>query len=167
MNCPQCGVELSLEGAKFCQECGNALTHTGGQAEAATTIEVAVQPPIATPPPQPVQQAHTPAAEQVTPQPVQNAPAQQKVQQSQSTDINPRDKVYGIGGFLGTLLLLLIPIANIVLLIIWAVSGTVNRNKKNFAIAYLILLVIMIGIGIVFSTTFAALLTGLLNNAAY
>lgn len=53
--------------------------------------------------------------------------------------------VLSMGSWVGTLLLMLIPIVNIILLIVWAVSNTENPNRRNFARAYLI----MFAIGIV------------------
>jgi len=49
--------------------------------------------------------------------------------------------------WLGTLLLLMIPFANFVLLFVWAFGdNAVNKSKKNFCRAYLILLGIVLGI---------------------
>lgn len=138
MNCPKCGVVVTTEEARFCPECGYTLAQSAGQAEEAATIQVAA--PAPTPAPS-VQQAQTPT------------PA-----------VNNRDSVYGIGGFLGTLLLLLIPIANIILLIVWAVSGTVNRNKKNFAIAYLIIMAIGIVLAVALSASLTAFIATFLSG---
>ncbi len=56
----------------------------------------------------------------------------------------PNEKVMTVGQWLGTMLLMLIPIANLVLLIVWAVSDTENRNRSNWAKAYLIMIGIVI-----------------------
>lgn len=46
------------------------------------------------------------------------------------------------GDWIITLLLLIIPLVNIILLIIWAFGSGHNPNKSNFAKAYLIFLLI-------------------------
>ncbi|WP_077369036.1 hypothetical protein [Anaerosalibacter sp. Marseille-P3206] len=48
-----------------------------------------------------------------------------------------------------TLLLLVIPIVNIILLFVWAFSGDTNENKKNYCKAQLIMLAIILGINII------------------
>ena len=50
--------------------------------------------------------------------------------------------VVSIGKWLTTMLLMYIPVVNLVLLILWAVSEKVNPNHKNLAIALLILVAI-------------------------
>ena len=50
--------------------------------------------------------------------------------------------------FLGIFLLLLIPIVNIVLLLVWAFGGCKKINKRNFARAYLVMLTLFVGLGI-------------------
>lgn len=53
--------------------------------------------------------------------------------------------VLSVKSWLGTLLLLLIPIANIILLFVWAFSGNENPNKQNFAKAGLLTVAIALG----------------------
>lgn len=48
------------------------------------------------------------------------------------------------GDWIKTLLLLIIPIANIILLFIWAFGNRANVNKKNFSKTYLLLMAIVI-----------------------
>ncbi|HOD18281.1 MAG TPA: hypothetical protein PKJ14_06570 [Candidatus Cloacimonadota bacterium] len=55
-------------------------------------------------------------------------------QQNSEPQIKPANNVapvMTIGNWIVTMLLMLIPIANIVLLIVWAVSNTDNPNRKN------------------------------------
>jgi len=54
------------------------------------------------------------------------------------------DRVYSVKQWFGTLLLMLIPGVNIILLFIWAFSNKVNKNKKNWAIASLFMCVVVI-----------------------
>ena len=56
-----------------------------------------------------------------------------------SADIAP---VITTGGWIGTLLLMFIPIVNIILLIVWAASTGENPNRRNFARAYLVMFLI-------------------------
>ena len=58
--------------------------------------------------------------------------------------IRPQEQVMSVKDWLITGLLLLIPIANIVLIIVWASSNTGNRNRRNWARASLILMAISI-----------------------
>ncbi|WZY01781.1 hypothetical protein NSQ26_00775 [Bacillus sp. FSL W7-1360] len=53
-----------------------------------------------------------------------------------------------------TSLLMMIPIANIILLFVWAFGDNVNPNKANLFKATLLLYAIMIGIGIILTITF-------------
>ncbi len=63
-------------------------------------------------------------------------------------------EVVSVKRWLGTLALLIIPIANIVLLFIWAFDKETNKNKSNFAKAYLIFLAIVIGFYIIIFVLF-------------
>lgn len=48
------------------------------------------------------------------------------------------EQVMGVGEYIVTLLLIMIPILGIILLFKWSFSESVNLNKKNMARAYLI-----------------------------
>ena len=54
-----------------------------------------------------------------------------------------------IGGYIGTFLLLCLPIANFILLIVWASGGCKNESKRNLARAILILYGIFVVLAIV------------------
>lgn len=60
------------------------------------------------------------------------------------TDSQQHPPVVSLGDWLVTLLLLAIPIVNIIVLIVWAVSGSTNPNKGNFAKATLIVMAITV-----------------------
>lgn len=47
-------------------------------------------------------------------------------------------EIVGKGEWVATLILMMIPIVNIVLLIVWLVSKKTKRSKKNFLVAYII-----------------------------
>ena len=118
---------------KFCTACGADLS-------AGTARQ---------PDPQPAQQAYQQTQQQSYQQPVYQQAACQA-----PPDIKPpktsRYAVLGFGSYLGMMLLMLIPLANIVFLFIWAFGGK-NDNKKNFARAMLVMLVVSIVIGILTS----------------
>lgn len=58
------------------------------------------------------------------------------------------NSVITIGNWIGTMILTMIPIVNIIMLLIWAFSKKIPKSKKNWAIASCI--VILIGIVIYF-----------------
>lgn len=66
--------------------------------------------------------------------------------------IEANKEVMTLKDWLVTALLLCIPIANIVLLFIWAFTDdrNINLNKKNFAKAHLIIVGIFLGIYLIF-----------------
>jgi hypothetical protein len=55
---------------------------------------------------------------------------------------NPLTKPMSFGDWIKTLLLMIIPLVNIILLFVWAFSDNTNINKKNFARADLVLMLI-------------------------
>ena len=57
-----------------------------------------------------------------------------------------------ISDWIVSLILLIIPLVNIIMLIVWAASSSTHPSKKSFAQAYLII------IGVVFVLGFAAAL---------
>ena len=64
-----------------------------------------------------------------------------------------------VGDCAGSILLLLIPIANIVLLFVWAFGGNAPMSKRNWAKAHLLILAVVFGLYIVIIV--AALMAGL------
>lgn len=61
------------------------------------------------------------------------------------------DDVMSIGDWIGALIVLSIPILNIIMYFVWAFSDEINKNKKNFARASLILAAIALGLGFLMS----------------
>ena len=55
-----------------------------------------------------------------------------------------------IGNYIGYFLLMCIPVANLILLIVWSCGGCKNQNKRNLARAMLILYGICVVLAIVF-----------------
>ncbi|MDO4623351.1 MAG: hypothetical protein Q4B22_10410, partial [Eubacteriales bacterium] len=62
-----------------------------------------------------------------------------------------KDRPMTTGDWLVTMLLMMIPVANFVLLLVWAFSSDTNTNKKNWARAELILMLIAVGITVLFT----------------
>jgi predicted nucleic acid-binding Zn ribbon protein len=172
MFCPKCGTNVP-EGSKFCESCGNNMQQSEQIANSEQQPEQDAPPqPQQTPPPQPMSQ---PRPQQAPPPPVYNpqpAPAYQPntnsyqprpqpapaYQYNAANNNDPREKVYGIGGWIGTLIVSFIPIVGFIMMLVWAFGSNTNKTKKNWAIAMLIIGVIFTIIGIVlYATIFAAL----------
>ena len=155
MFCESCGTKL-LEGAKFCGACGATI-------DTAQTAKAAPQKPVVTNPnPQPPPQPPT-----YTPPPVQAPPSYQQgyvPPQPPNYPVQTNTEPLRVLQYIGMFLLLCIPIVNIILLFVWSFGSSVNRNKKNFARAVLILSVIGIAISIIFGAAFISALAGLFNS---
>jgi hypothetical protein len=128
MFCPNCGKQLA-DNAKFCDSCGSVLNQTPQQG-------------YAPPQPPPVQPQYAPPVMVQQPQPAYYAP--------QPMAADPLTAPMSLGAYIGFFLLLCIPLANIVLLFVWAFGSAVNRNKKNLARALLIFLLIFVVLAIIF-----------------
>ena len=64
-----------------------------------------------------------------------------------------RNEPLSVGGWIGTLILLAIPIVNIIMIFVWA-FGKGNISRKNYAIAALILTLIVVIVTLVCSLVF-------------
>lgn len=62
-----------------------------------------------------------------------------------------------IGNWILTFILLAIPLVNLIMLIVWAASGSTHPSKKTFAVAYLILIGIIIVLSILAGVVLAVL----------
>lgn len=126
--CTNCGTQVA-DGVKFCTSCGTPIAAAAPSAEQPPLPppQAAQQPPVAASPP--VQQ--TPVAP--PPQPVYAAPPAAAVYQ---------EEPISTGGYIGILLLLMLPIVNLVCVIIWACGGCRKRNKTNLARALLVWMLI-------------------------
>lgn len=60
--------------------------------------------------------------------------------------------------------LMMIPLVNIIVLIIWALDANGNPNRTNYAKAYLIIIAIQIVLAVVFLGAFLGLIFGLARN---
>lgn len=90
------------------------------------------------------------------------APTYNNAQNGGATYVNvqvPSDtnNLVSIGAYVGMWFAMCVPILNIVMMIIWGTSG--NRSKKNFVLAYLLMIAISVGITIL-ASVIIFLLTG-------
>lgn len=76
-------------------------------------------------------------------------------------DTNPMT----VGNYLVMLLLMCIPLVNLVLLCIWAFSMDTNVNKKNFARAYLILILIGLVLSVLLWSVMVAMFSTIIAMA--
>lgn len=139
MFCVKCGNDLP-EGTKFCGSCGERMDSLSVESDP----EIVVETPALQ---QPAYAATQPAY--ATPQPHQ-----------QGVPSHYRTEPLSVGNYVGTLLLLCVPILGFVLSLIWAFDGSTNINKKNLARAILILGVI----GILFWILVGGLIIGSLAS---
>ncbi|MBN2557533.1 MAG: zinc ribbon domain-containing protein [Clostridia bacterium] len=146
MFCEQCGKEIP-ENSKFCSGCGAKIEPTENILEESMSEPTAAEASYFEEPPR---------AEPAKPVP----PPAPVVQKAQYNDKNNLVKPLSIGAYVGMLILLWIPIVNIIMLLVWSFSDTVNVNKKHLAIAILILALIGIVLGIIFGVLTAILGAG-------
>ncbi len=76
---------------------------------------------------------------------------QQPVYQQPVYYAQPEDKtkeVMSVGEYIGMTILLAIPVVNIICWIIWLTSPNTNKNKKNYLIAQLVIMLIGVALSI-------------------
>jgi ABC-type sugar transport system permease subunit len=88
-------------------------------------------------------------------------PQPQRPPYAQQFDTAP---IMTVGNWIVTYLIMIIPLVNIIMLIVWAASSTENPNRKNWAIAMLIWYAISIVLMIVLWGAIAAAIAGLANS---
>ncbi len=125
--CTKCGTQVA-DGVKFCTSCG-------------TPMGAAQQP-------QPQPQA---APQQPQPQPQQTytqQQAQQAYAQQPYTQPQPQyapvytEEPISTGAYIGIFFLLMLPVINLILLIVWACGGCNKKNKTNLSRALLVWMLI-------------------------
>lgn len=116
--CTNCGNQVP-DGIRFCTLCGAAMK----EAAPAQPGQQAVQQPVIQQ--QTMQQAPQPA-------PIYAAPTATAYQ----------EEPISTGGYIGIMFLMMLPLINLILLIIWACGGCKKVNKRNFARAMLVWMVI-------------------------
>ena len=176
VTCSQCGASV-LEGKKFCGSCGSPMGESNEPAQDVTVIDKpfseapsTAQPPPSTQIPPPPAQSSAYTSPPPSPQPTRTAPYTSQPQQPQQPPRYTQAPYYGsqssqqTGGidaqppkgspysvastlsYIGMMILFCIPLIGIISCIVMAVS-TGNLNRRNFARAMLILIII----GVVFS----------------
>lgn len=179
MICYKCGAELD-DNAIFCNQCGAKMegAPTVDDIEASASVEsvvetseTAINEVVETVSEPKVQVAPMPIPVPVTPQPqAVQQPVTPQPQMAQPVynngmgQVDPREQPMTIMGWLGTMLVMCIPIVGIVMYFVWLFSGNTNKSKKNLLIAYLILTVVMIVLMIVFGAALSAILLPLLGD---
>ena len=180
--CESCGAALA-DGAKFCNECGKI-----------TAISTPPPPPPVAVPAQPAytppsQPAPSPAAVNTIPHPqaasqaASQTPSQPYAAQTQNYAAPPQQPYYPpvpqqgfiqkpqntepmrVGQYIGTMIISAIPLVGFIMLLVWAFGSDTNINKKNYARAVLILSVIGVVLGIIFSAVIGAAISALFNSS--
>lgn len=162
MFCESCGKEMP-DDTKFCANCG-----------AKVEIEKSDQP-VSTPPPADANARPAAAVPPVvSPPPVQNAPPPppppvQQYNTSQPKSTPPQRANIGVpplsvGQYLGMIIIASIPIVGIIMLLVWGFGSGGNPNKKNFAIAYLIIMAIVIVLTIISSAAIIGIISSLAGS---
>lgn len=126
--CTNCG-NLIPDNVKFCTSCGTSMAGDTATTSPAQPTPQSAQS-YAQPQPPPLQQ----------PSPVYAATTVQTYKEEPITT----------GGYIGIMFLMLIPLINLILLIIWACGGCRKVNKRNFARAMLVWLLITSILAIIF-----------------
>jgi len=81
----------------------------------------------------------------------------------ENQSIVSRENVVSFGEWIGTFLLLMIPIVNIILLFVWAFGSNTKLSKANFAKASLFLSAICIVLYLIIAFVFVGIFNGILN----
>ena len=146
--CNSCGAALE-NGMQFCKNCGAPAA-----AQPVVNQQPMNQQPMNQQPmnQQPLYQAAPPQYQQ---------PYAGYVSTSQSYPQAPSVEPLGVGQYIGMMFLGAIPLVGFILLLVWAFSSDTNLNKRNYARAILILMLV----GIAFSIIFSAALVGIMTTA--
>lgn len=138
--CTKCGTRLA-EGTKFCTLCGavisNGRTDKPGERSSEPFKDVRTQPDHPPAPPR-VNSGNNHAARNMPPNGA-----------GTGNTFNPpvketRYEPLSVGAFIGITFLMMIPVVNLILLIVWACGGAKNPNTRNYARASLIMMVVYI-----------------------
>ena len=152
--CTFCGTQVP-DDIKFCTSCGKPMGITVKVPAQPVQPVQQVQPQAPSPPPQPQQAPSVYAQPQTAPPPQQAytvPPAQPYAAQPYAAQpyapapdpnaLPPGSKYEPIttGGFIGIMLLMMLPLINFILLLVWACGGCRKVNKTNFARAMLVVM---------------------------
>lgn len=156
-----CGAKLA-DGVRFCTGCGTPVPSATATEASPPQTEIKAEERQAVPvanvrqQPTPVPTYDVPVQGQ-QPTPVYAAPAAGQIETPPPA--GSRYAPISTGGFIGIFLLMLIPVVNFILLIVWACGGCRKVNQSNLAKAMLVLMLIgaalTLILGIVFWGMFA------------
>lgn len=147
MICKNCSAQIP-DGSKFCTACGHKIVVEPFVASKPQ------QPPQTPPQAQPTQVPSQAPYTQIPPQVQQgqSAPYNLNGTQQQTVSKNPAlDAPLTVLDFFLMSLLSFVPIIGFIFLLIWAFSGNTNINRKNYARAALIWILVSIGLVILLS----------------
>ena len=143
--CTECGANMP-DGVRVCTYCGKTMAGPSGSVGAQP-----VQQQVYTHPTPPIQSTPPPV---YAPVPVYSQPA---------SALQPPNEQYAVVSTLswvGSLILLGIPLVGFIVCLVWAFGGG-NHNKRNFARACLILMIACIVLCIVLSVLFFSVFSGI------
>ena len=162
--CTGCGTNVPEE-VRFCTSCGKAIVATAEPSASTAAPSPPAQQQSYAQPDVPVEPAPPPVQQQSYAQPQAPIPpapppvhARQPAAYGQPAPAPPEGQyaVVSTLGWLGTLILLSIPIVGLIVCIVWA-FGSGNLNRRNLSRACLILAVVGFVLLIVFSVAIAAM----------
>lgn len=104
-------------------------------------------------------------------QPQQQVPPMQQMYQPQYGTANTawqdtNDQPLSVGGWIATMIVLMIPVVNFIMLLVWA-FGSGNKSRKNYCLASLIIVVVMIALIMVFYIAFGLSAASAFNTMYY
>ena len=152
MICKNCSAQIP-DGSKFCTVCGHKIVvepFVAPKPQQPPQTEPTQVPPQAQHMQTPPQTQHTQVPSQV--QQGQVPPYNLNDAQQQTVSKNPAlDAPLTVLDFFLMSLLSFVPIIGFIFLLIWAFSGNTNINRKNYARAALIWILVSIGLVILLS----------------
>ncbi len=115
------------------------------------------------------QQQQVPPMQQYQPQ--QQVPPMQQMYQPQYGTANTawqdtNDQPLSVCGWIATMIVLMIPVVNFIMLLVWA-FGSGNKSRKNYCLASLIIAVVMIALIMVFYIAFGLSAASAFNTMYY
>ena len=104
-------------------------------------------------------------------QPQQQVPPMQQMYQpqygtSKTAWQDTNDQPLSVGGWIATMIVLMIPVVNFIMLLVWA-FGSGNKSRKNYCLASLIIAVVMIALIMVFYIAFGLSAASAFNTMYY
>ncbi|HEY5556963.1 zinc ribbon domain-containing protein [Acetobacterium sp.] len=146
MFCENCGKKIP-DDAVFCTHCGAKQSESTVKAQSTDRVQN----------PQPARRVDLPPVEKV----------ERPKNPSQSVKVDGDVDLISMGQYIIMFLITAIPIAGIVMLFVWGFSSETGPNKKNFSRAYLIMMAIAFGAGIILSIVMGAIMASMMSSLYY